>query len=123
MGDIEVAILQAALVQRTEDATTRLRAALMAAYEVYAGSDGFIPQTAAEGYQQQIIKQMVTEIQKGLGICPVAQRQMSVDPKSFELAQHFLAGEKNVSEDEPWALARDIQDAVENYVSAREGRT
>ncbi len=53
----------------------------------------------------------------------MAQRQMSVDPKSFELAQHFLADEKNVTEDEYWALARDIQDAVESYVSAREGRT
>ena len=37
----------------------RLRAALREAYEVYAGSDGFIPETAGEGYQQQIIKQMV----------------------------------------------------------------
>jgi hypothetical protein len=37
----------------------RLRAALRGAYEVYAGSDGFIPETCAEGYQQQIIKQMV----------------------------------------------------------------
>ena len=36
-----------------------LEAALREAYEVYAGSDGFIPETAAEGYQQQIIKQMV----------------------------------------------------------------
>lgn len=36
-----------------------LDAALREAYEVYAGSDGFIPETAAEGYQQQLIKQMV----------------------------------------------------------------
>jgi hypothetical protein len=36
-----------------------LTAALREAYEVYAGSDGFIPETAAEGYQQQIIKQMI----------------------------------------------------------------
>jgi len=36
-----------------------LEAALREAYEVYAGSDGFIPETAAEGYQQQLIKQMV----------------------------------------------------------------
>ena len=40
----------------------RLRAALRDAYEVYAGSDGFIPETCAEGYQQQIIKQMVDAI-------------------------------------------------------------
>jgi hypothetical protein len=44
----------------------RLRAALRGAYEVYAGSDGFIPETAAEGYQQQIIKQMVDAISTAL---------------------------------------------------------
>ena len=27
-------------------------------YEVYAGSEGFIPETCAEGYQQQLIKNM-----------------------------------------------------------------
>ena len=37
----------------------RLRKALREAYEIYANSDGFIPETAAEGYQQHIIKQMV----------------------------------------------------------------
>lgn len=45
---------------------TRLRAALRNAYEVYAGSDGFIPETAGEGYQQQIIKQMVDCISAAL---------------------------------------------------------
>jgi hypothetical protein len=45
---------------------TRLRAALRGAYEVYAGSDGFVPETAAEGYQQQIIKQMVDAISTAL---------------------------------------------------------
>jgi hypothetical protein len=44
----------------------RLRATLRAAYEVYAGSDGFIPETAAEGYQQQIIRQMVDCISAAL---------------------------------------------------------
>jgi hypothetical protein len=44
----------------------RLRAALRGVYEVYAGSDGFIPETAAEGYQQQIIKQMVDIISAAL---------------------------------------------------------
>jgi hypothetical protein len=44
----------------------RLRVALRGAYEVYAGSDGFIPETAAEGYQQQIIKQMVDCISAAL---------------------------------------------------------
>ncbi len=42
------------------------REALRRAYEVYAGSDGFIPQTAAEAYQRRIIKEMVAEIEKGL---------------------------------------------------------
>ena len=45
----------------------RLRAALREAYEVYAGSDGFIPETAGEGYQQQIIRQMVNCISAALG--------------------------------------------------------
>ena len=27
-------------------------------YEVYAGSEAFIPETCAEGYQQQLIKEM-----------------------------------------------------------------
>jgi hypothetical protein len=36
-----------------------LEGALREAFEVYAGSDGFIPETCAEGYQQQIIRQMV----------------------------------------------------------------
>ena len=37
----------------------QLEGALRAAYEVYAGSDGFVPETCAEGYQRQIIKEMV----------------------------------------------------------------
>jgi hypothetical protein len=47
------------LMNQAADEIERLRAALRGAYEVYAGSDGFIPETCAEGYQQQIIKQMV----------------------------------------------------------------
>ena len=49
------------------DEIERLRAALREAYEVYAGSDGFIPETAGEGYQQQIIRQMVNCISAALG--------------------------------------------------------
>ena len=52
-----------------EEAATRieqLEAALRAAYEVYAGSDGFIPETCAEGYQRQIITQMVDCISAAL---------------------------------------------------------
>ena len=45
----------------------QLEAALRAAYEVYAGSDGFVPETCAEGYQQQIITQMVDCISAALG--------------------------------------------------------
>ena len=43
-----------------------LEAVLREAYEVYAGSDGFIPETAAEGYQQQLIKQMIDMISAAL---------------------------------------------------------
>ena len=49
----------ARLLQEKEARIAELEAALREAYEVYAGSDGFIPETAAEGYQQQLIKQMV----------------------------------------------------------------
>lgn len=44
----------------------RLRAALREAYEVYAGSEDFIPETCGEGYQRQIIKQMVGIINAAL---------------------------------------------------------
>jgi hypothetical protein len=35
-----------------------MEAAMREIYEVYAGSDGFIPETAPEAYQQRLIKQM-----------------------------------------------------------------
>jgi hypothetical protein len=35
-----------------------LRAAMRDIYEVWAGSEGFIPETAPEAYQQQLIEQM-----------------------------------------------------------------
>ena len=57
------------LARRVADAAARiaqLEAALRAAYEVYAGSDGFVPETCAEGYQQQIITQMVDCISAAL---------------------------------------------------------
>ena len=44
----------------------QLEAALRAAYEVYAGSDGFVPETCAEGYQRQIITKMVGCISSAL---------------------------------------------------------
>ena len=37
---------------------TKLEDAFREIYEVYAGSDGFIPETCAGGYQQQLIKEM-----------------------------------------------------------------
>lgn len=48
------------------DRIKQLEAALRAAYEVYAGSDGFVPETCAEGYQRQIITQMVDCISAAL---------------------------------------------------------
>ena len=53
-------------IKRLRAENEKLRAALRGSYEVYAGSDGFIPATAAEGYQQQIIKQMVDCISAAL---------------------------------------------------------
>ena len=61
----EVDFLGAELAAAKAD-NERLRAALREAYEVYAGSDGFIPETAGEGYQQQIIRQIVNCISAAL---------------------------------------------------------
>lgn len=44
----------------------------------------------------------------------------SVDSKSFELAEHFLSDEPNVTLDDKWALADDIQNAVEAFFAHRE---
>lgn len=44
-----------------------LKGALREVYEVWAGSDGFVPQTAAEGYQQRLILQMRDAAARGLG--------------------------------------------------------
>jgi hypothetical protein len=56
--------------ERLRAENERFRTALRNAYEVYAGSDGFIPETAAEGYLQQIIKQMVDCISAALEVKP-----------------------------------------------------
>ncbi len=48
--------LASAKHSRPESALTALREI----YEVYAGSEGFIAETAAEGYLQQLVKQMAT---------------------------------------------------------------
>ena len=59
-------VLQGKAITDASNEIERLRAALREAYEVYAGSDGFIPETAGEGYQQQIIRQMVNCISAAL---------------------------------------------------------
>lgn len=43
---------------RQRERIAELEDAFREIYEVYAGSDGFIPETCAEGYQQQLIKEM-----------------------------------------------------------------
>ena len=62
------AAMESAEAKVTEQAARieQLEAALRAAYEVYAGSDGFVPETCAEGYQRQIITQMVDCISAAL---------------------------------------------------------
>ena len=56
----------AAVMKEAADRIEQLEAALRDAYEVYAGSEGFIAETCAEGYQQQIITQMVDCISAAL---------------------------------------------------------
>lgn len=63
--DMKTEELRAEVARLTAE-NEKLRAALQEAFEVYAGSEGFIPETAAEGYQQQVIKQMVDCINVGL---------------------------------------------------------
>ena len=50
---------------------TQLEDAFREIYEVYAGSEGFIPETCAEARQQQLIKEMsdiaAKHMRKGLG--------------------------------------------------------
>ena len=43
-----------------------------------------------------------------------------VDPKSYELAEHFLAGLEPVTEAIKMGLAQHIQDAVEDWLSEAE---
>jgi hypothetical protein len=62
--------LQAKL-QLAELLITELQDAFREIYEVYAGSNGFIPETCAESYQQQLIEEMADiaakHMRKGLG--------------------------------------------------------
>ena len=47
-----------ARLQVTQGRIAELETAMREIYEVYAGSEGFIPETCAESYQQQLIKEM-----------------------------------------------------------------
>ena len=44
-----------------------MEGAIREAYEIYAGMDGFIPETAPEGYLQQIIRKMAQTLGRALG--------------------------------------------------------
>ena len=48
----------AAQIIRLQKDNERLRARIDAVREIYAGMEGFIAQTAPEGYLQRIVKQM-----------------------------------------------------------------
>ena len=51
-------VLHDTVCHEAADVIEELQDAFREIYEVYAGSDGFIPETCAEGYQQQLIKEM-----------------------------------------------------------------
>mgnify|MGYP000016372783 CR=1 FL=1 len=54
----ELALEYLADIEKANDRIAELEDAFREIYEVYAGSEGFIPETCAEGYQQQLIKEM-----------------------------------------------------------------
>ena len=54
----ELALEYLADIEKANERIADLEAAFREIYEVYAGSEGFIPETCAEGYQQQLIKEM-----------------------------------------------------------------
>ena len=64
-------ILHDTVCHEAADVIEELQDAFREIYEVYAGSEGFIPETCAEGYQQQLIKEMsdiaAKHMRKGLG--------------------------------------------------------
>ena len=67
----ELALEYLADIEKANERIADLEAAMREIYEVYAGSEGFIPETCAEGYQQQLIKEMsdiaAKHMRKGLG--------------------------------------------------------
>ena len=52
------------LAKRQEN--KRLRAALQEVFEMWAGSEGFIPETAPEGYLLELIKKMAVRASTAL---------------------------------------------------------
>ena len=72
INSLELINLQlGAKLQVAQGRIEELENAFREIYEVYADSEGFIPQTCAEGYQQQLIKEMseiaARHMRKGLG--------------------------------------------------------
>lgn len=65
---LQLAYVKAIEAERDEarEENQRLREDIREAYEVYAGSDGLIPQTAPEAYQQQLLNQMAEILGKAL---------------------------------------------------------
>jgi uncharacterized protein (UPF0335 family) len=53
-GHVELMVENAELRHRIEE----LEAMIHEAKEIYTGMDGFIPETAPEGYQQRIMRQL-----------------------------------------------------------------
>lgn len=56
-------------------------------------------------------------VRKYLRFDPSMKKRFSVDPKSYDLAEHFLADKPNVTEDERRDLAQHIQDAIEDWLN------
>jgi hypothetical protein len=54
------------LAQALADKYEILKEALEEIQEIYAGMDGFVPETAPEGYQQRIIRKMYEAAQQAL---------------------------------------------------------
>jgi hypothetical protein len=85
-------------ITRLEARVAELEGALRAAYEVYAGSDGFIPETCAEGYLQQIIRQMVDCIGTALTQpAPSPWRPIETAPKDGTVVLVFAAARDGLS--------------------------
>ena len=62
----------------------RMEQALEEIREIYAGMDGFIPETCPEGYQQRIIKQMYGAAVEGLKVSPHSKTHKEVRLKWWQ---------------------------------------